>query len=77
MKTIQILILVALLLYNSGAVMATENIPSEDKNNVESSEVSVQVFYGDPGESTLHHAIRILKVEMLNEHEPVRVLGLT
>ncbi len=74
MKTIPILILVALLLYNSGA--AVENIPSEDKSNIESSEVSVQVFHGYPGESTWHHAIRILKVEVLHEKEPIRVLRL-
>ncbi|VVB90892.1 Uncharacterised protein [uncultured archaeon] len=76
MKTIPILILVALLLYNSGAVMAAENIQSEDKSNIEVSEVSVQVFHGYPGESTWHHAIRILKVEVLHEKEPVIVLRL-
>ncbi len=76
MKIISILILVALLLYNSGAVMAAENIPPEDKSNIESSEVSVQVFHGYPGESTLHHALRILKTEVLHEKEPIRVLRL-
>ena len=43
MKTRPILISVALLLYDSGAVMAAENIPPEDKSNIKSSEVSVQV----------------------------------
>ncbi len=80
MKIISILMLIALLLYSSGAVMAAENrdiIKSEDKSNIESSEVSVQVFYGYPGESVLHSALRTLRTEVLHEKEPISVLRLT